>query len=66
MTYTKRPAKSGGKILHSLSGVNGFGYDPLFLPDGYNESFAQIPSSEKNRISHRGRALADLKHQLLK
>jgi XTP/dITP diphosphohydrolase len=56
--------KVEGKILQTLSGENGFGYDPLFLPDGYKESFAQLPSSEKNKISHRGRALADLRMKL--
>jgi XTP/dITP diphosphohydrolase len=35
---------------------HGFGYDPLFIPDGHDRTFAQIPKAEKNRISHRGRA----------
>lgn len=47
-----------GTIAGGLRGSNGFGYDPLFVPDGYTETFAELPSDEKNRISHRGRALA--------
>lgn len=46
-----------GVILEELRGTNGFGYDPLFVPDGYAETFAELPSDEKNRISHRARAL---------
>lgn len=46
-----------GRILTEERGHGGFGYDPLFQPDGYNQTFAEIPAGEKNRISHRGRAL---------
>jgi XTP/dITP diphosphohydrolase len=46
-----------GRIIHQLRGTNGFGYDPLFVPDGYDETFAQLPAEVKNRISHRARAL---------
>lgn len=53
-----------GKILPALTGEDGFGYDPLFLPDGYTESFAQMADSMKNRISHRARALEKLKEVL--
>lgn len=53
-----------GKILESLKGSTGFGYDPLFLPDGYDETFAQMSSDEKNRISHRSKALDILKEKL--
>ena len=49
-----------GKILESKTGVGGFGYDPVFLPDGYSQSFAEIPPDEKNSISHRGRAVEKL------
>jgi len=47
-----------GRIAHEASGTGGFGYDPLFHPDGGTQSFAAIPAEEKNRISHRARALA--------
>lgn len=42
-----------GKIIDNESGSDGFGYDPVFLPDGYDLTFAQMPLSEKNKISHR-------------
>lgn len=47
-----------GAIISELRGANGFGYDPLFVPAGYRETFAEMASETKNRISHRGRALA--------
>jgi len=46
-----------GIICETLRGSNGFGYDPLFVPDGYSKTFAEFDSEEKNRISHRARAL---------
>lgn len=47
-----------GKILTALRGTAGFGYDPLFVPDGEKETFAEMGSERKNAISHRGRAMA--------
>jgi len=46
-----------GTIIDSPRGHGGFGYDPLFVPDGFNETFAELPEDVKNRISHRARAL---------
>lgn len=49
-----------GEISHEEMGDGGFGYDPLFLPEGRAESFAQMSAEDKNAISHRGRAVRAL------
>lgn len=49
-----------GKILTKRHGEKGFGYDPIFQPDGYDRSFAELSMDEKNAISHRGRAVEKL------
>lgn len=49
-----------GKILKEKQGEAGFGYDPIFVPDGYNQSFAEMSATDKNQISHRGRAVMKL------
>jgi XTP/dITP diphosphohydrolase len=46
-----------GKILEEERGDKGFGYDPVFQPDGYKKTFAQLDSETKNKISHRGKAI---------
>lgn len=46
-----------GKIAVQPTGDNGFGYDPLFIPDGHEESFGTLPLDVKNRLSHRGKAV---------
>jgi XTP/dITP diphosphohydrolase len=46
-----------GTIIDEERGAGGFGYDALFVPQGYTRTFAELPAEEKNRISHRGRAL---------
>lgn len=50
-----------GRILFAASGRGGFGYDPLFVPDGFELSFAELGEEVKNQLSHRARALAKLK-----
>lgn len=52
--------KVEGRIATERQGSEGFGYDPLFVPDGYDESFAQLGTAVKNRISHRAHAVARL------
>lgn len=47
-----------GQIMKDLKGSGGFGYDPIFIPEKKTESFAEMSSEEKNKISHRGRAMA--------
>ena len=46
-----------GALQWPVKGTNGFGYDPMFVPDGYDRSFAELPAEVKNKISHRARAL---------
>ncbi len=53
-----------GRIAHSLHGEGGFGYDPLFLPDGLDCTSAELSAAEKNRLSHRGQALDALRQRL--
>ncbi len=55
-----------GKISKRISGDKGFGYDPIFIPDGKNITYAQMTIEEKNRISHRYIALTKLKKYILK
>lgn len=50
-----------GSMLLAPRGGNGFGYDPLFRPDGFDRSFAELTADEKNAISHRGRAMAQFR-----
>lgn len=54
-----------GQVLAAERGVGGFGYDPLFLPDGQTLAAAELDKAMKNRISHRGQALARLRAQLI-
>jgi len=49
-----------GSILEASSGYGGFGYDPLFMPEGYSKTLAELSAEEKNRISHRGIAMRKL------
>ena len=54
-----------GRILHERRGAGGHGYDPVFFDPPSGQSAAEMPLDEKNRISHRGKALAALKQRLL-
>lgn len=53
-----------GRIAFVASGQGGFGYDPLFIPDGFDKSFAELGEVEKNKISHRAKALEKLRVRL--
>jgi XTP/dITP diphosphohydrolase len=53
-----------GTITFAPRGTSGFGYDPLFVPDGYNQTFAELSDEIKNQISHRARALLKLREFL--
>ena len=55
-----------GRILTSLQGEGGFGYDPVFMPDGFDRSMAELGPEVKNRISHRANALREFKKELRK
>lgn len=54
-----------GSIIKKPRGTNGFGYDPLFLPEGYDKTTAELPPEIKNKISHRFRAFNQLKKHLM-
>ena len=53
-----------GKIIEERRGSAGFGYDPIFVPDGYDETFAELGNEIKNKISHRAEAVTKLKRFL--
>jgi XTP/dITP diphosphohydrolase len=52
-TYKTEEGIVKGQIITELKGTNGFGYDPVFQPEGYKKTFAEMTSEEKNKISHR-------------
>ncbi len=54
-----------GHIISSPRGENGFGYDPLFIPEGYNETFGELGEEVKNKISHRAKALEEIRKTLI-
>ncbi len=49
-----------GRIATEERGDGGFGYDPVFIPEGYDRTFAELPADIKNTISHRARAMSEL------
>jgi XTP/dITP diphosphohydrolase len=53
-----------GKIAERPCGSNGFGYDPIFIPYGFEETFAELPKEVKNNISHRAKAIRKLQAEL--
>lgn len=55
-----------GAIVGSESGAGGFGYDPLFVPAGFDRTFGELPAETKNGLSHRARALAGVREFLIK
>jgi XTP/dITP diphosphohydrolase len=57
-------AKAHGSITHREKGDGGFGFDPIFQPNGDRRTYAEIPLDEKNRMSHRGRAIRSF-HRIL-
>ncbi len=54
-----------GTIAKEPMGASGFGYDPVFIPNGYRQSFAQLGEDEKNKLSHRYNALINLKKKII-
>jgi XTP/dITP diphosphohydrolase len=63
-SYELFEGRVDGHISEHKSGTKGFGFDPLFVPDGYDCSFAEMADDEKNKISHRGRAMQKFKEYL--
>ena len=63
-SYKLFEGRVDGQIALEKHGNGGFGYDPLFVPDGFAKSFAQMSKEEKNSVSHRGRAVEKLKAYL--
>lgn len=54
-----------GKLIHQKRGEKGFGYDPIFIPEGYTQTFAELGNEVKNKISHRARATQHLMARLI-
>ncbi|TET55367.1 MAG: non-canonical purine NTP pyrophosphatase, partial [Actinobacteria bacterium] len=57
--------KIEGQIIEEPKGSGGFGYDPVFVPEGYEATFGQMSAAEKNKLSHRGRTFRKLKEIFL-
>lgn len=65
-SYTLIKGRCNGTIALEPRGDKGFGYDSLFIPEGYDESFGEMDLSKKNKISHRAKALGKLKEEIYK
>jgi XTP/dITP diphosphohydrolase len=63
-TVLRARGECPGRILTQPAGTEGFGYDPVFAPEGYDQSFAQLGDDVKNKISHRARSLAAFREEL--
>jgi XTP/dITP diphosphohydrolase len=55
-----------GTLSKEIRGEGGFGYDPIFIPEGFEKTFGELPETVKNTFSHRARAFAELKERLKK
>jgi XTP/dITP diphosphohydrolase len=53
-----------GRMILAEAGTGGFGYDPLFIPNGYSQTFAELDAGTKNRLSHRGKAMEQAREWL--
>lgn len=63
-TYVSFEGICSGQITHEPRGTHGFGYDPIFVPEGYKKTFAELGASVKNAVSHRARALHKIREYL--
>lgn len=63
-TYQHFDGRCNGTIAKSKTGAGGFGFDPVFIPEGYDKTFAELGAEIKNKISHRGTALQKFLHWL--
>lgn len=63
-SYIKAEGEVRGKIINAPRGTGGFGYDPVFVPEGYDRTMAELSLEEKNSISHRGKAFRMLRELL--
>jgi len=61
-----REGEMVGELVLEPRGTNGFGYDPIFVPDGYFQTTAELPAEVKDRISHRGQALAAMLPEIVR